>query len=797
MHRCLRPHALPARARCVPNFLSLNRLSFAPWRPISPWRSYTTALEESRNNDTRQVFDSFARTADNGADASLEVPSDSRVEEQEDGDAFDFILEGYESQLTPTASEQREKRMSQTFARYDAHLRKKSIPRQDKKQTPRRRAKAPPRMGDKHFQPRKARIPKPQRLEHALAKAPPLPRLWGRPRYVSATTMGQYSMYALSRVWNYNYARAQNYYDKRQSHQTRKALAPLLDPHAAEWVELVMRSMAEKRDMNFRGLATTHGMDESAIWAHIALWMLHYDKDCLVEFLLATSQSASPGPWVADCLQVLAAHYTSAPSGDIAERVSKLIKIFCALSENPSGKDAMFDGRFVRMVLPYSTTSQMLDMHLAIKAGRFKVHDNTLMHLTSYLAKHDHFHQALDVLLDAHHNGASTHTYQFRSNCSTLLRKSMNLPGGLRVCLRIVDNMAKIGVNLNTRLCNIIILNAVEAGDSKTAFDIYQSLLDHKMKPDIYTHALLLKACKLNIDDAEALNHTIANTINALDISKHPVIATELLHCLVLHHTRNSGEQAWPAVCQAYAKMFQLEPLLTFGLRVPNELKASAEDEGSLLYPPVQALGIMLQARLQLTSDGHGSFRPTRALYQRYRTLVHDRTEPFASTAQTTHCYNAFLRAFTKHAKTLVHAAEVIKDMQNGSENAPPSSAAPDVQSWSIFLEGFTRHGQLQLAEQVLTYMRSKGLEPNQVTWNTLMSGYAKQQDFDGLLDVFNRMEASGHAWDEWTYRGLRRFRNSQRLQDALERKGKEVRLDFTDDLKKGLQERLRGAANQ
>jgi pentatricopeptide repeat protein len=118
-------------------------------------------------------------------------------------------------------------------------------------------------------------------------------------------------------------------------------------------------------------------------------------------------------------------------------------------------------------------------------------------------------------------------------------------------------------------------------------------------------------------------------------------------------------------------------------------------------------------------------------------------------------------------------------------------AVAPDVQSWSIFLEGFTRHGQLKLAEQVLTYMRGKGLEPNSVTWNTLLAGYASQQDFDGMLGAMRRLDASGHAWDEWTYNGLRRYRNAEQLKGVMERRAQTMQLDFTDDLKQGLGARL------
>jgi pentatricopeptide repeat protein len=781
MHRCLRPHALPARARCVPNFLTLNRSPLAKWQPITPWRSYTTAVDESRGSGSHQLLDSYT----NSQNDALKPSSGSQDLQQDDGDALDFILDGYETKITPVVREEKKKqRVSQTLARYESFIRiQRSVPGKSKQQ--------PLRMvGGKPLKKRKTGIPKPLRLEHALRKAPRSPTLWARPRYVSVATMGQYTPHALSRVWNLNYARAQNEFDDRQAN--KHVLPPLLDPHAAEWVETVTERMAEKKDLNLKGLAMTHGMEESATWAHIALWMLHYDKDCLVEFLLATGGSTAPGPWVADCLQVLAAHYVRLGGAETSQHVTKLIQIFYALSDNPTGKGATFDGRFVRMVLPHSTTAQMLDIHRAIRTGEFKVHANTLMHLTSYLAKNDHFHQALDVLLDAHRNGANTRTYQFRSNCSTLLRKTMNLPGGLRVCLRIVDNLVKIGVTLGTRLCNIIILNAVEAGDGKTAYDIYQSLLDNKIKPDKYTYALLLKACKLNINDADALNHTITNTINEIDISKEPVIAVEIMHCLALHHTRNSGEQAWSTICQAYAQMFHLDPLTKLGLPIPPAVQATPRTKPPMPAPK-QAVDIMLRTYLQLTRNGYSSNTSAQKVYLRYRMLVHNRVEPFATLAHSSYTYNAFLSTFTKNKRTLVNAAEVIKDMQNASAESPPLAASPDVQSWSIFLEGFTRHGQLKLAEQVLTYMRGKGLEPNAVTYNTLLAGYASSQDFEGLLDAVGRLEAGGHAWDEWTYNGLRRFRNTEQLKGALELRGKKMQLDFTQDLKQGLEARLSG----
>jgi pentatricopeptide repeat protein len=245
-------------------------------------------------------------------------------------------------------------------------------------------------------------------------------------------------------------------------------------------------------------------------------------------------------------------------------------------------------------------------------------------------------------------------------------------------------------------------------------------------------------------------------------------------------------------VCQAYAQIFNLEPLAQLGLPIPASAQSMPSTQ-KIKRVPVQAIGIMLRTYLKLIHNGQGSAARATPIYQRYRQLVDSRKEPFASSAMTSHCYNAFLGTFTKNKRTLINAAEVIKDMQSASAESPPKSIAPDVQSWSIFLEGFSTHGQLKLAEQVLTYMRGKGLEPNAVTWNTLLKGYAGEQDLEGLLDTVGRLDEHGHAWDEWTYGGLRRFRNSEALKNAMDqrRKNATTQLDFTSELKESIGARL------
>jgi pentatricopeptide repeat protein len=122
----------------------------------------------------------------------------------------------------------------------------------------------------------------------------------------------------------------------------------------------------------------------------------------------------------------------------------------------------------------------------------------------------------------------------------------------------------------------------------------------------------------------------------------------------------------------------------------------------------------------------------------------------------------------------------------------PVKQCLPTVQTWTIYLHGFTRHGKMELAEQVLTYMRNKGLEPDVVTWNNIVQGYAKKQDEEGLLGALDRLEEGGHEWTKYTVDGMKWYRKQEELSEVLrKREQAAVELSFVTDLKSQLRERF------
>ena len=103
----------------------------------------------------------------------------------------------------------------------------------------------------------------------------------------------------------------------------------------------------------------------------------------------------------------------------------------------------------------------------------------------------------------------------------------------------------------------------------------------------------------------------------------------------------------------------------------------------------------------------------------------------------------------------------------NSSHDGP----LPDVYTWSILLHIFISHRQGRAAEKVLAMMESRGVTPNQVTWNSLAVGYARMQDIGMTVDVISRLEKAGFQADDVTMKGMSMIQNRRALISAMKAK--------------------------
>jgi len=650
-----------------------------------------------------------------------------------------------------------------------------------------------------------------------------------------------------SSYWNTNFATLNSRFDRGLDPGSiiERDNPPLVAVHAEEWARVIL--LVEDGKVNFLPFVAEgeHQHDWKQVWAHAMLWILHHEPHHGMRFLDIThTEPYLPRQLVADSALYLAMHFSSKSD---AANCKLLAETLLVVMERPNAPRLCFDASHIRRLLRYCSPDLVLRLREGMKAHRVFVHGNTLLHLATKLSDSGHMQVAAECLLEAVNAGAKLDGDAFLSTCATILRKTSKVQDGLRLCLRLVSNLVDSGVEMNVQLCNIIMLNAVEAGDPTTAFSVYRRLLDHGLRANEYTYAILLKGCKQGGEDGELLNAVIRQAVRELDMTKAHVVAAEMLHCLYLHHIRRAPKSAYEKISDAYLHLFDAAPLVRLGiLKLPRRQQQQQQQQGTeltLMAPPNDVLGIMIISFLRATQrpDSIGPAAHVK-LYHTLIKIARAGEEPFASLMRQDYVFNAFLLAFSRTRGRMRYAVDVIRVMQSGSavggnrldgsgreselglgksvgavlgsatapvqsphpdidastqtssltsskallppadldasistsspasstpnpnpavedttSSPPPSQsslpnfAPPTIQTWSIFLSGFSHHGHTDLAEQVLAHMRDNGMTPNQVTWNSLLHGYAGAGDVEGAVRVLDRMEQDGVGVNEVT----------------------------------------------
>jgi pentatricopeptide repeat protein len=394
-------------------------------------------------------------------------------------------------------------------------------------------------------------------------------------------------------------------------------------------------------------------------------------------------------------------------------------------------------------------------------------HWHTWLQATTFCIKNGEFEAGVHTLLRAHSSGADLPRLAFAQTFAAILRAVGRQADGLRVSMRFYDYLSKCGMPLTATVCNVLMMNAADAGDLQTTLAIHKSMLEHGPRPNGYTYAALLRGWKLNIDDASLLNDIIRTAIEAQLVVDEPYVATEILHCLALHHQQKDATAAFSIVADAYVELFDVAPLQRLGLLLD---KTQSEPKPT---PNHAALGIMFTAYLTHLRTNNLPEVRAQQLYIRWRELMFSQEAPFATLAANTYIYSAFLYYYARIPKGMLSASQIIKDMQTGPPtDFPFAHVKPDIYCWSIYMFGFVRAGQMKLAEQILVYMRERGVEPTIDSRNILLSGYSGRQDLFNSLKQLREAEQQGEVWNEYTLKAISRYHDQGRLRTAYENMG-------------------------
>jgi pentatricopeptide repeat protein len=327
---------------------------------------------------------------------------------------------------------------------------------------------------------------------------------------------------------------------------------------------------------------------------------------------------------------------------------------------------------------------------------------------------------------------------RLRWSCALLLRTSMSENHEYHETPGIVAAIVGMGIKMDTTLYNVVMHNAMDAGDYATAFKVFNALEGNGLKADKYTYSILLHGCASQSNPAmfsQFAEHCAEVAKDTQDVW----LATEYLYYLYIRHQTGSDKaHNRDILLHAYIRFFDATPLKISpnlnkqAKRLVPDKQPSSVDSAELQPPPV-ALYIVLQSQIQAalaTSD-----KRVLNLYTRFKLFVQKNNDPiYTALAQNPTIWNAFLLAFCQKQQ-FASASQLIKDMTDGSPQ-------PNIYTWNIFMQAFFKTGQVQAAERVFEILRSRGIDPDQYTYGVLLRGYAKAQHVERIGETMQHVEA-------------------------------------------------------
>lgn len=503
------------------------------------------------------------------------------------------------------------------------------------------------------------------------------------------------------------------------------------------------------------------------------LWCMRDTPMHGLAMLLATFKGRTfkpPRYMVQDCLQVLARHYLFN-----ASEVDPIVKralwrlTFNFTSGTPFGKMRSYaiSQEVVQLLVKHCNDTQLSWLYKRLAAVKAELHVNTLLHFLARFVDMEKLQTCIEILdriaIDSRGTrssitrGAELAKKQIQLGCIKMLASDWGFKNPYPVQSKILTHMLEMGIRPSTAMYNVILLNMIKGHDFETAWQTYDIAKQSRhFATDAGTYAVLAKGAKLS-GDSNILERVLRDTNeNPSMLSRNPHLMTSILDAI--SHLSTGHE--FFSMLDYYKQHLDVRPLQQLGLCGP-EVEVPQDIDVDRKWPDKQVLGQMILA----FNKNNPSSDDLIHTYNLYIDLVHQNHPLIAPLAQDDYVTNSFLMAFGKRSETLQYCTTVIKHMLSAPSSTDlPPFAQPTVRTWSILLDAYMHHQQSQAAEKVLIMMRARGLQPDRVTWNTIISGFARMQDIEGAIGTVKRMEADGFRFTTKTLIELGRFTNRRSM---------------------------------
>ena len=514
------------------------------------------------------------------------------------------------------------------------------------------------------------------------------------------------------------------------------------------------------------------------LWQDSMLWALEHDIDKATNFVDATisdSGIAVPRYVIEDALKCIVSAYsqTQVAESTTWDKLRNLVRSFAAGSMLQEEVIPSMPQKIVYLLLQHSDDTRTQCLYETLSVSRSYLHPYTLTRFMDKFARMGKPDLAMNALAkitafsDLRARLMSKEVGEVvRQSCVTLLRTRFGESQWYRIQSQLATDMLEMGIHPNIAMLNTMILNAVEAGDYQTAQAIVETARLHGIRRDTITYSILLKGASESLDES-----LIANIMQMAEEDGALPRNNQLVACLVaailrIQQQSDKGTvtraQGYRTMLRVYARYADTRLLWDLGIYLRSETEL--ETAGEVSFPSPQLLATMIIGYIAL----FGLVRDVQDLYFRYQSFVAQDHPLIAPTAETDHVANSFLLCLGRDRSTFKVSSIILRNMLEPSALTTAKVAPPTVKSWTIALTSYILNGQRAAADAILHEMRETGTSPDNVTWNTIISGHARAQDVLATVDAMKSMEKAGFGVDSYTLTALNRFRSRDQLLEAL-----------------------------
>ncbi|KAI4199353.1 MAG: hypothetical protein LQ346_002590 [Caloplaca aetnensis] len=510
-------------------------------------------------------------------------------------------------------------------------------------------------------------------------------------------------------------------------------------------------------------------------WQRIMLWALQQRDHCkALRFLEATlldldNTAGATRYAIEDALEFLVSKHLQGQitSVEVCDRLRRLLCRFAEMNNLGNNRSSKSLQKVIYWLLQHSDCHDTITLYHSIANSRLNINYKTLTHFLVKFAQLGRTAMAMDAFKRIAVSSADMSSDIVQYSCIKLLQTSFNDADTYSIQSHIVTEMLEMGIRPGIPMLNAMISNAVEAGDSPTAYAIFETARIHGIRRNTITYSTMLKIALHNLD---------VNLVEKIMLMAEEDGALPRNNLLVFHlvltimQIRRSEARPWDprssgsryrAMLRIYARYCDISPLrdLRIFVDVGNNVTIAP-----ISAPSPQLLATMIIGYIQF----FGQPSSIRALYYRYQKLLARNHPLIGPIAATDHVANAFSLSLGQNRATFAMCPIILRDMLEPPASTVFKVAKPTVQTWSIVLRSYFLNGQRAAAEKTIQMMRSRGIQPNKVTMNTIVAGYAILQDAPAAVDAMQEMNAAGFESTAATYRGLTRIVKRERLMDAL-----------------------------